>query len=90
MAGKHFEMGDPVSTGKANVTVLGGYFNGEVFTLPVDTKAIKLQYAEGMDPVVHVIVRGDDGHRYALHPLTGTVLMEEMNQDAKRSHANDR
>jgi hypothetical protein len=69
-----------MSTGKANVTVLGGMFHGQVYTMPVEMTALSLSWTgETRDAVPHVIVIADNRERYALHPITGVAELEKIN-----------
>lgn len=73
-------MGDPVSTGNINITVLGGMFDGQIYTLPLDTRAVALSYdGTRAGQVQHVCVRGHDGRAYAIHPITGWNKLNALN-----------
>lgn len=75
-----------MSTGKANIIVLGGMMDGQVFTMPLDTKALRLTWSGKLeDAVTFLVVIGDDGRRYALHPITGLDLLARVNQDWQES-----
>lgn len=69
-----------MSTGRINITVLGGMLDGNVYTVPIDTRALSLTHTgREEDAVVHVCARAADGHAYALHPVTGMAKYEAIN-----------
>lgn len=70
-----------MSTGKINVTVLGGMLDGNVYTVPLDTRALSLTHTgDSRDAVTFVCARAADGHAYALHPVTGMAKFDAINE----------
>lgn len=75
-----------MSTGNINITVLGGYLDGAVHTLPVTTRGIKLSHTgQEQDAILYVCVRGADNRAYALHPITGYAKLEAINEAWRRA-----
>lgn len=69
-----------MSTGNINITVLGGYLDGAVHTLPIGTRGIKLSHTgKAEDAITYVCVRGLDDRAYALHPITGYDKLVAIN-----------